>query len=150
MAFLDQKRGGGGFRALPISDINVTPFVDVMLVLLIIFMVTMPIASAGVDVDLPQNKSKQLASDLPPTEVTINATGQIFVGEVPVARADFGATLSQLAQSVADPTEARIFVRADKSLEYGFVMSIVSDISGAGFVKVAFLSDPSGVQLGAR
>lgn len=150
MSFLVQQRGLGGARPSPISDINVTPFVDVMLVLLIIFMVTMPIASAGVEVDLPQNKSKQLASDLPPTVVTINATGQIFVGDIAVSRENFVPTLTQLAASVPSPADARVFVRADKSLEYGLVMSIVSDISGAGFVKVAFLSDPSGVQVGAR
>ena len=150
MAFHLQNSGRGISRPTPISDINVTPFVDVMLVLLIIFMVTVPLATAGVDVDLPQNKSNQLAVDSPPVEISIDASGRIFVGEAPVSREDFASTLTQLAQSKGDPADARVFVRADRSLEYGVVMSIVSDISAAGFSKVAFLSKPGGVQQAPR
>lgn len=129
----------------PMSEINVTPLVDVMLVLLIIFMVTAPLVSAGVQVDLPQNKAKQVVSDQKPIEISIDGTGQIFVGEIPVARPNFSATLDQLAQGAGDPANARIFVRADRSLEYGLVMGVVSDVASAGFVKVAFLSDPRSV-----
>lgn len=136
------SRHGSRNQSQPMSEINVTPLVDVMLVLLIIFMVTAPLVSAGVDVDLPQNKAKQLVSDEKPIEISIDAAGQIYVGEMPVARDDFPATLSQLAQSNGDPAKARIFVRADQGLDYGLVMGVVSEVAAAGFVKVAFLSDP--------
>lgn len=126
----------------PMSEINVTPLVDVMLVLLIIFMVTAPLVSAGVQVDLPQHKAKQVVSDQKPIEISIDGTGQIFIGELPIARANFSATLQQLAQGAGDPANARVFVRADRALEYGAVMGIVSEVADAGFVKVAFLTDP--------
>lgn len=124
------------------SDINVTPLVDVMLVLLIIFMVTAPLVSAGVNVDLPQEKAKQLVSDQKPVEISIDGTGQIFLGEIPLSRGDFSASMQQLASASGDPSTVRIFVRADRGLDYGFVMSVISDVSSAGFVKVAFLTDP--------
>ena len=142
MGMMSSKDGGGGVRPQPMSEINVTPLVDVMLVLLIIFMVTAPLVAAGVDVDLPQEKAKQLVSDQEPVEISVDGTGQIFIGGISVARGDFPAILQQLAQASGDPTKTRIFVRADRALDYGFVMGIVAEISGAGFVKVAFLTEP--------
>lgn len=143
MAMLPGTSGGfGAGKTQPISDINVTPLVDVMLVLLIIFMITAPLVAAGVDVDLPQNKAKQLVSDQKPVEVSIDGTGQIYLGDIPVARENFAPSMQQLASASGDPATIRIFVRADQALDYGFVMGIVSEIGAAGFVKVAFLSDP--------
>ncbi|WP_298164250.1 biopolymer transporter ExbD [Novosphingobium sp.] len=142
MGMMSGPGNGGGLRPQPMSEINVTPLVDVMLVLLIIFMVTAPLVAAGVDVDLPQEKAKQLVSDQKPVEISVDGTGQIFLGGIAVARSDFPATLQQLAQATGDPATTRIFVRADQALDYGFVMGIIADVSGAGFVKVAFLTDP--------
>lgn len=144
-----QGRPGGLVSAPPMSEINVTPLVDVMLVLLIIFMVTVPLATAGVAVDLPQHKTKQIVSDQKPIEISVDGAGQIFVGEISVARENFAATLGQLALSAGDPSAARIFIRADQSLDYGFVMAITSEVAAAGFVKVAFLTDPRPAQASA-
>lgn len=142
--------GSNIMRPQPMSEINVTPLVDVMLVLLIIFMVTVPLVAKGVDVDLPQNTANQVVSDEKPIEISVDGTGQIFIGELPVARDNLGATLEQLAQSSGDPSKARIFVRADQSLDYGIVMGVVSQVAAAGFVKVAFLSDPRTASTGPR
>lgn len=144
MAHMTPRPGGaGGFsRAQPMSEINVTPLVDVMLVLLIIFMIAVPQMAAGVDVDLPQERARPLASDQKPVEIGIDGKGQIFVGEVALARQDFAASMQQLAQTSGDPGNVRIFVRADRGLDYGFVMAVIAEVSAAGFSKVAFLTDP--------
>lgn len=126
-----------------ISEINVTPFVDVMLVLLVIFMVTAPILVTGVDVDLPDSRSKQLASDVEPIQVAIDSNQEIYLGETLLSRDDFNAAIVQLAASVDDLSNQRVYVRADKTLPYGLVMAIVSELSGVGFSKVAFVSDNS-------
>ena len=126
----------------PLSEINVTPLVDVMLVLLIIFMITAPLVAAGVDVDLPQNKARNLVSDQKPVEISVDGAGQIYIGENAVAAADLPASMAQLARQSGDPAQVRIFVRADRSLDYGLVMGVVTEVAAAGFVKVAFLSDP--------
>lgn len=137
-----RSRGIGGTSGLPLSEINVTPLVDVMLVLLIIFMVTAPLVSAGVNVDLPRNRAKQLVSDQKPVEISIDAAGKVYVSDALVPREQFGTTIQQLATASGDPASTRIFIRADKALGYGYVMGIVTEVSAAGFVKVAFLSDP--------
>lgn len=146
MALLPGSSAGGlvgpGQRPQPLSDINVTPFVDVMLVLLVIFMVTASMLPAGVDVDLPSARARQLVSDSEPVEISIDAGGQIFIGEARIAPDRFGAALGQLAEASDDPAAVRIFVRADRSLDYGTVMEIVSQVGAAGFSRVAFLSDP--------
>lgn len=129
-------------RLQPMSEINVTPLVDVMLVLLIIFMVTAPLIAAGVDVDLPQEKAREVVSDQKPVEISIDASGQIFVGDMALPRQDFAASMQQLAASSEDPEHTRIFVRADRKLDYGFVMGVIAEVADAGFTKVAFLTDP--------
>lgn len=126
-----------------LSEINVTPLVDVMLVLLVIFMITAPLVATGVKVDLPQAKTAELASDQKPMLVSINAAGEIFIGDAPVAREALGTTLRQIAEVSGDPAALRVFVRADRTIAYGTVMQIVSEVGTAGFVKVAFLSDSS-------
>lgn len=144
MAQITPRSGssGGISRLQPMSEINVTPLVDVMLVLLIIFMLAVPQIAAGVDVDLPQERAKAIVSDQKPVEIGIDGKGQIFLGEVALARQDFAASMQQLAQTTSNPGSVRIFVRADRGLDYGFVMGVIADVSGAGFSKVAFLTDP--------
>lgn len=124
-----------------LSEINVTPLVDVMLVLLVIFMITAPLVATGVKVDLPQARTRELASDQKPIVVTIDAVGEIFIGDAPVAREALGNTLLQMAQASGDPSAMRVFVRADQAIAYGMVMQIVAEIGASGFEKVAFLSD---------
>jgi biopolymer transport protein TolR len=138
----DFLNGGKGPAKLHyLSDINVTPFVDVMLVLLVIFMITAPMMATGVKVDLPQAHTRQLAADMKPVEVAIDADGQIFVNESPVAADDFALALHAIAEDSGDPAQMRVFVSADRSIDYGAVMAVVSQIANAGFTRVAFLSD---------
>lgn len=137
--FLNGAKGAAQPQYL--SDINVTPFVDVMLVLLVIFMITAPMMATGVKVDLPQTRTQQLAADMEPIEISIDAAGQIYIGKAAVAPDEFAPTLQQLAQASGDPTQMRVFVGADRSIDYGAVMGVVSQIAHAGFTKVAFLSD---------
>lgn len=137
---------GGGRRSRrrafrPMSDINVTPFVDVMLVLLVVFMVAAPLLTAGVPIDLPDSEAKPLNDqDNKPLEVTIGKDGDIFVGETEVKRDRLVKLLASLTNN--DP-ERRIYIRADKSMDYGKVMDILGAINGAGFKKVALISEPS-------
>jgi biopolymer transport protein TolR len=143
MASTSSFLNGKGSAARPhyLSDINVTPFVDVMLVLLVIFMITAPMMTTGIKVDLPQAHTQQLAADLKPIEISIDGAGQIYLGGAPIAASDFVPTLQQIAQASGDPTQLRVFVGADRSLDYGRVMQVVAQIAGVGFTKVAFLSD---------
>lgn len=133
---------GGRSRAYrPMSDINVTPFVDVMLVLLVVFMVTAPLLAAGVAVDLPQSDAQPLSQqDNKPLEITLTTDGLIFIGETEVER---GRLVALLTAMTNDDPDRRIFIRADKSLNYGHVMEVLGVLNGSGFRKVALLSDPS-------
>lgn len=124
------------------SDINVTPFVDVMLVLLIVFMVTAPLLTAGIEVELPDADAPAIAeNNNKPIEVSINKAGQIFIGESAVTE----KKLPSLLKSVAGENfkEQKIFVRGDKNIDYGQVMKLISIINKAGFSKVALLSEPT-------
>ena len=130
----DRRRG----RYRPLAEINVTPLVDVMLVLLIIFMVTAPLMTSGVSVDLPKTTSQPLNTDSEPLTVSINAQGAIFLQEDPVDLTDLVAKLQAIAQN--NP-ERRIFVRGDKSNTYGRIMEVMGTITEGGFTKVALLAD---------
>ncbi len=130
-------RGGRG-RYRPLSEINVTPMVDVMLVLLIIFMVTAPLMTSGVDVDLPKTDAKPLNQDAEPITVTINAKGQIYLGDSEVVLPELVAKLRAMARSNA---ERRIFVRGDKAINYGLVVQVMGTITEGGFTKVALLAE---------
>ena len=130
--------GGGKKRYKPMAEINVTPLVDVMLVLLIIFMVTAPLMTSGVSVDLPKTTSQPLNTDSEPLTVSINAQGAIFLQEDPVDLTDLVAKLQAIAQN--NP-ERRIFVRGDKSNTYGRIMEVMGTITEGGFTKVALLAD---------
>ncbi|GBQ90380.1 ExbD/TolR proton channel family protein [Acetobacter nitrogenifigens DSM 23921 = NBRC 105050] len=124
------------------SDINVTPLVDVMLVLLIIFMVTSPMMTSGVNVDLPKTDAKPVNSDTKPITVSIKSDGTIYLGDNPVSSDQL---IDQLkAASENDPTH-RIFVRGDAHIDYGKVMQVMGQITAGGFTHVALLAQqPAG------
>tara|TARA_B100001996_G_C18413974_1_gene497992 strand:- start:277 stop:693 length:417 start_codon:yes stop_codon:yes gene_type:complete len=124
----------------PISEINVTPFVDVMLVLLIIFMVTAPLLTVGVQVDLPETSADTLPEETEPLTLTINAKGEIFIQETKV---EYGKIIAKLLAVSDNRTDTRIYVRGDKTINYGRVLEIMGMLSGAGFSKVALISEPS-------
>lgn len=131
--------GRGSYR--PMAEINVTPFVDVMLVLLVVFMVAAPLLTSGVPIDLPDSEAKALSEeDNKPLEVSLNKKGEIYVGETEVKQARLVALLGSLTNN--DP-DRRIYIRADESLDYGQVMGILGSINGAGFRKVALISTAS-------
>jgi biopolymer transport protein TolR len=138
MAFSTQARGKGRGRYRPLAEINVTPLVDVMLVLLIIFMVTAPLMTSGVSVDLPKTNAQQLNSDSEPVTVSIKADGTIFLQEQAVDVANLVTRLQAIAQN--NP-EQRIFVRGDKDLAYGRIMEVMGTITQGGFTKVALLAE---------
>lgn len=127
-----------------LTEINVTPLVDVMLVLLVIFMVTAPLLVTGVEVDLPDARAKELASDQEPLQISIDAEQNIYLGDSLIPFEDFGNEILELARSLEDPSSQRIFVRADQSISYGDVMQLVAQVADAGFTKVAFVSQPTG------
>jgi biopolymer transport protein TolR len=134
-------QGRRGQRRLPMADINVTPLVDVMLVLLIIFMVTAPLLVAGVPVDLPDAKAQSLPQDQSPIQISLDGDGRIFVDRMELATAALPAKLAALREARSD--DARIYVRADRRLDYGRVMAIVGAVNAAGFKKVALVTDSS-------
>ena len=131
------QRGGGRGRYRPLSEINVTPLVDVMLVLLIVFMVTAPLMTSGVNVDLPKADAKQLNSDSEPLTVSINAEGKIYLQDQQIGLTDLVAKLQAIASG---DMARRIFVRGDKGIPYGQVMQVMATVAQGGFTKVALLA----------
>ena len=123
----------------PISEINVTPFVDVMLALLIIFMVTAPLLTVGVQVDLPESAADSLPDDQEPLTLTINSKGEVFIQEHKV---DFEKIVPKILAISNNRTDTRIYVRGDRAINYGRVLEIMGRLSGAGFSKVALISEP--------
>src|SRR5688572_33189255 len=109
-------------RRSPMAEINVTPMVDVMLVLLIIFMVTAPLLVAGVPVDLPDSKAGALDQEQEPVQISLDPTGAIFIGDTPVLADELGARLAAIAGSATEEGGPRVFLRADRGLDYGRVM----------------------------
>jgi biopolymer transport protein TolR len=141
MAFHVQTPGTGfnRFRRPPMSEINVTPMVDVMLVLLVIFMITAPLLTVGVEIDLPQAAAPPLPGQDEPLEVSVAADGTIFIQESEVALRDIVARLIAITENKRD---ARIFVRGDQAINYGRVMEVMGAIHAAGFSKVALVTKP--------
>ncbi|RCK48609.1 biopolymer transporter ExbD [Thalassospira profundimaris] len=130
------RRGRGNRRAM--SDINVTPMVDVMLVLLVIFMVTAPLITAGVDVDLPKASATQMTGQDEPLVVSLTKDGDIYLMDSEVNRDDLVAKLRAITENKQD---TRIFVKGDKAVDYGQVMDLMGRINEAGFSKVALIAD---------
>jgi biopolymer transport protein TolR len=131
-----QRRG----RRSPMAEINVTPMVDVMLVLLIIFMVTAPLLVAGVPVDLPDSKAGALDQEAKPVQISLGPDGRIFLDSQPVLPEELGQRLAGIAASTREPGGPRIFLRADRSLDYGRVMAVMGEINAAGLRRVALVS----------
>ncbi|MAI10759.1 MAG: protein TolR [Rhodospirillaceae bacterium TMED167] len=129
-------------RNRPMSDINVTPFVDVMLVLLVIFMVTAPLLTAGVQVDLPKAQTSVITETDEPLSVTIDSVGRVFLQDTEIPLDNLSARL--IAVTGANP-DIRIFVRGDKTIDYGRVMQVMGTINSAGFGKVALITELPGI-----
>ena len=137
------KGGKGGRRSRRkgalISEINVTPMVDVMLVLLIIFMVAAPLMTVGVPIDLPETQAKALNVDTQPITISVDNTGGIFIQETPIGIEELVPKLQAIAQQ---GYEERIFVRGDKKADYGTVIAVMARISSAGFKNLGLVSLP--------
>src|SRR5882672_6290358 len=134
--------GGGrrGRRRAVMAEINVTPMVDVMLVLLIIFMVSAPLLTVGVPLDLPQTQAKSLDQDKEPLTISVNLQGQIFLQNTEIALEELLPKLKAITQARAG-TEERIYVRGDRKVDYGTVMRVMGRLSGAGFHRVALVTE---------
>ncbi len=128
---------GRGYRKQQITEINVTPFVDVMLVLLVIFMITAPMLTTGVQVDLPDSKTKPVKGTDEPLAVTVTADGSIYIQDTKVK---FDELRAKLKAIVGEKKDTRIFVRGDKKIDYGQVMRVIGEINGAGLHKVALIT----------
>ncbi|WP_448662200.1 protein TolR [Sphingomonas sp. CJ20] len=136
--------GKGRGRRAPMAEINVTPLVDVMLVLLIIFMVTAPLMTAGVPVDLPESRAKALDQEQKPVQIAIDNAGQVFIDDAPVADDALAAALQPLSVRLgADGKPPQIFLRADKGLGYGKVMRVMGELNRAGLNRVSLLTEAS-------
>jgi biopolymer transport protein TolR len=131
------RRGKRGRRFM--GEINVTPFVDVMLVLLIIFMVAAPLLTVGVPVDLPKTEAKSLPSEQEPISVTIQANGQVFLQNEAVAYDQLLASMTALAGNSFD---RRIFIRAAETADYGIVMQVMARLNAAGYRNLGLVTDP--------
>jgi biopolymer transport protein TolR len=129
----------GGKDSGFMGEINVTPFVDVMLVLLIIFMVTAPMMVEGVNVDLPETTAQPLESEKEPLVVTIDKDGQVFINDFKTGRDIFAAKLTKVLEARQDRT---VYLKADKTIPYGVVMQIMSEIRGTGVAKLGMVTLP--------
>ncbi len=139
MAMKLSNGGGDEDDLAPIAEINVTPFVDVMLVLLIIFMVAAPLMIAGVPVNLPQSAAARQNPPQKPMVVTISPDQGLFIRDEQVARDGLIARLGELRQAEGD---AVAYVRADKSIPYGAVMAVLGEVAAAGYTRISLLSQP--------
>ena len=120
------------------SDINVTPMVDVMLVLLIVFMVAAPLMTVGVPIDLPETQARQMNTESKPITVSVTPDGQVFLADEAVALEDLVTRVAALA---LNGTEDRIYVRGDTTANYGAVMRVMGTLSGAGYSKIGLITD---------
>ena len=129
-----------GSRRMPMADINVTPLVDVMLVLLIIFMVTAPLLTAGVPIDLPDSRAKPLDQEEKPVEISVDAAGRIFIAKDEVPEAQLATRLDRIAAAARGDRPPQVFLRADTGLGYGRVMRVMGELNRAGLNRVALVT----------
>jgi biopolymer transport protein TolR len=132
-----KTRGNRRSRYVPMSEINVTPLVDVMLVLLIVFMVAAPLLTVGVPIDLPRTQARPLQGDQEPLSISINRDGKIFLQDTEVKAAEIVPRLTAIAEGGYDQ---RIFVRGDAAVNYGIVMDVMGRINRAGFTRVGLVT----------
>ena len=133
------RRGGRTAKRRPLAEINVTPFVDVMLVLLIVFMVTAPLLTAGVPVDLPKTKAQVLGQNQEPLSVTVKKDGSIYLQNTRVEKDELVSKLTAISQNGYDQ---RVFVRGDTAVQYGRVMEVMGMLSTAGFTHIGLVTGP--------
>ena len=150
---LASTRGGGrrgrGSRRRPMSEINVTPFVDVMLVLLIIFMVTAPLLTAGVPIDLPDSRAAQLPSDQQQVTISIDQAGYVYIDDAAVDLGGLPQALESIPRSGEGPD---ITLRADRALDYGRVMAVMGELNRAGLNRISLITNsaaPASVNTGS-
>ena len=139
-------RPGGGRRGRarkhsPMHEINVTPFVDVMLVLLIIFMVTAPMLTSGVPIELPDSKGQQLQTNKEPVTISVDKSGKVFIQETEIKLDELGPKLKAIAKN---GVEEQVFIRGDKGIDYGTVMRVMGRIKQGGFNKVSLVTEAEG------
>ena len=143
MAMAVAQGGGGGRRGRrrggkrPLADINVTPMVDVMLVLLIVFMVAAPLLTVGVPIDLPQTKAKELNTESKPITVSVTPAGDIYLGDKATS---LDTLVADITAQAATGTEERIYVRGDQTANYGAVMKVMGVLSAGGFSKIGLIT----------
>jgi biopolymer transport protein TolR len=143
MAMAIAQGGGGGRRGRrrgakrPMSDINVTPMVDVMLVLLIVFMVAAPLLTVGVPIDLPQTKAKELNTESKPITISVTPAGEIYLGDKPT---QIDSLIDQINAQAPNGTDERIYVRGDQTANYGAVMKVMGVLSAGGFSKIGLIT----------
>lgn len=133
-----RRRGRGGRRRAPMSEINVTPMVDVMLVLLIIFMVAAPMLTVGVPIKLPETQAKAINSETQPITISVNQGGTVYLNDTEIPVDEVVDKLQAIARA---GYEERIFVRGDQSADYGTVMKVMARISAAGFRNIGLVTD---------
>jgi biopolymer transport protein TolR len=134
-------RGKRGRRRPVMSDINVTPFVDVMLVLLIVFMVSAPLLTVGVPLDLPQSQAKSLPQNNEPLTVSVNGDGKVFLQKDEIQLDNLVPKLKAIIDARGGNMDETIYVRGDKKVDYGTMMRVMGRISGAGYHKVALITE---------
>ena len=143
MAMAVAQGGAGGRRGRrrgskrPMADINVTPMVDVMLVLLIVFMVAAPLLTVGVPIDLPQTKAKELNTESKPITVSVTPAGDVYLGDKPTS---IDTLIDDITAQAPNGTEERIYVRGDQTANYGAVMKVMGVLSAAGFSKIGLIT----------
>ncbi len=143
MAGQTQGRSARHRRHRLMSEINVVPFIDVMLILLVVFMVTAPLLTVGVEVNLPESEAGAITGDDEPLEVTIKEDGEIFIQETPIA---LDHLVPRLRAIIENRSDKRIFVRGDEDIDYGRVMIVMGRINAAGFKKIGLITLPGVIE----
>ncbi|MEP3226658.1 MAG: protein TolR [Parasphingorhabdus sp.] len=137
---------GNGRRSrgrAPMSEINVTPFVDVMLVLLIIFMITAPLLVTGIPVDLPESRANALDQEQEPVQISVDQQGRIYLDDQEMSRNDLSARLNAIAAQQSPENPRQIMLRGDKSLDYGLIMGVMGELNRAGLNRVSLVTTGS-------
>jgi biopolymer transport protein TolR len=138
---VDMGRRSGRRTWKPKAEINIVPYVDVMLVLLIVFMVAAPLLTVGVEVDLPNTEAQAMTTSEEPMTITIQRDGSIYLQETQVA---YDELIPRLRAIAGTGSEARIFIRGDDGVEYGAVMRVMARVSSAGYTNLGLVTDPAG------